>query len=56
VSLEPASTADPPLLFSLVSQVSAATWQALTGKSCGGSGLRELHNTIVGLTVEALGS
>jgi hypothetical protein len=39
VSLEPASTADPPSPFSLVRQVCSATWQALTGKSCGGSGL-----------------
>jgi hypothetical protein len=35
VSLEHASTANPPSLFSLVRQVSAATWQALAGKSRG---------------------
>jgi hypothetical protein len=40
VSLEPASTANPPSLFSLVRQLSAATWQALAGKSHGGSRLR----------------
>jgi hypothetical protein len=40
VSLESASTANPLSLFSLVRQVCSATWQALAGRSRGGSGLR----------------